>query len=172
MNPQETILLKKTRRWITVFILFLCISGITAFPLEWELQLLTKNLDMLPTVVHPWITKVYEGVQNTNTQYPFIFYGTDWLAFSHLVIAVAFIGPYLNPVKNVWVLQFGMIACVMIFPLALIAGQVRGIPFCWQLIDCSFGIFGLIPLGSAYRLTKKMELPENTSKNIQLTIVH
>jgi hypothetical protein len=30
--------------------------------------------------------------------------------------------------------------------LALIAGPVRGIPFYWRMIDCSFGIFGTIPL--------------------------
>ena len=30
----------------------------------------------------------------------------------------------------------------MIFPLAFIAGPIRGITFYWQLIDCSFGVFG------------------------------
>ena len=39
-----------------------------------------------------------------------------------------------------------MIACVLIVPLALICGPLRGIPPFWQLIDCSFGVFGIIPL--------------------------
>jgi hypothetical protein len=34
----------------------------------------------------------------------------------------------------------------MVIPWALIFGAVRGIPFWWRLIDCSFGIFGFIPL--------------------------
>jgi hypothetical protein len=67
------------------------------------------------------------------------------------VIAVAFIGPLKDPVKNIWVMQFGMIACVMVFPLAFIAGPIRGIPFYWQLIDCSFGVFGFLLLYVCYR---------------------
>jgi hypothetical protein len=75
-----------------------------------------------------------------------MFYGTDWLAFAHIVIAIAFIGPLRDPVKNVWVVQFGMIACVLVIPTALICGQIRGVPFYWRLIDCSFGVIGIIPL--------------------------
>jgi len=37
-------------------------------------------------------------------------------------------------------------ACVGVIPLALICGPLRGIPFYWQLIDCSFGVVGFIPL--------------------------
>jgi len=44
-----------------------------------------------------------------------------------------------------------MIACALIVPLALICGPLRGIPFVWQLIDCSFGVFGIIPLWLARR---------------------
>jgi hypothetical protein len=79
-------------------------------------------------------------------KYPFIFYGTDWLAFAHVVIAVAFWGPLRDPIKNIWVVEFGMIACVMVIPLAMIFGPIRGIPFFWRLADCSFGVFGIIPL--------------------------
>jgi hypothetical protein len=32
--------------------------------------------------------------------YPFLAYGTDWLAFVHLVIAVAFVGPFFDPVPD------------------------------------------------------------------------
>lgn len=39
-----------------------------------------------------------------------------------------------------------MIACVLVIPTALIFGEIRGIPLWWRLLDCSFGIFGLIPL--------------------------
>jgi hypothetical protein len=39
-----------------------------------------------------------------------------------------------------------LIACAGVIPLALIAGQIRGIPLPWRLIDCSFGVFGALPL--------------------------
>ena len=93
-----------------------------------------------------------EGLETTGREYPFLAYGTDWLAFAHLVIAVAFWGPLRDPVRNIWVVEFGMIACLLVIPLALICGPIRGIPFCWQLIDCSFGVFGLIPLAIVRRL--------------------
>ncbi len=63
-----------------------------------------------------------------------------------IVIAVAFVGPLRDPVRNLWVVEFGMIACVLVVPLALICGPLRGIPFFWRLIDCSFGVLGIIPL--------------------------
>jgi hypothetical protein len=92
-----------------------------------------------------------------NQRYPFLAYGYDWLAFAHLVIAVAFVGPLKDPVRNIWIIEFGMIACLMIFPLALIAGWVRQIPFYWQLIDCSFGVIGLLPLKICYNKIKQLE---------------
>jgi len=48
--------------------------------------------------------------------------------------------------RYIWVINFGLIACAGVIPLALICGPVRGIPFYWQLIDCSFGVVGFIPL--------------------------
>jgi hypothetical protein len=98
------------------------------------------------TGVLPWVERVQAALRTTDTLYPFLAYGTDWLAFAHLVIAVAFVGPYLDPVRNKWIITFGLIACAGVIPLALIAGPIRGIPFPWRLIDCSFGIFGSIPL--------------------------
>ncbi|CAM5660696.1 hypothetical protein SALBM217S_01493 [Streptomyces griseoloalbus] len=58
-----------------------------------------------------------------DTDAPFLLLGTDWLAFAHLVIAVAFYGPYRDPVRNIWVVEFGMIACAGIIPLAWSAAQ-------------------------------------------------
>jgi len=145
--------LRRIRFWLAVFIVGLVLSGITAFPLQTELGWLVSFLHSnaiqpiaQSTGLLPWVERVYEGLRNTNTHYPFLAYGTDWLAFAHLVIAVAFIGPYINPVRNKWVVDFGLIACAGIIPLALIAGYFRGIPLLWRLIDCSFGIFGCIPL--------------------------
>lgn len=148
----------KIRIWIILFVVFLILSGITAFPLETELSFLTNHSSAFPEILRNWITIIFDAVRETNTKFPYLSYGTDWLAFAHIVIATVFIGPLLDPVKNVWVIQFGIIACIMVFPLAFIAGSIRHIPFYWQLIDCSFGVLGIIPLYIVYRLTNKLEI--------------
>lgn len=103
-----------------------------------------------------WISRVHRGVTGTSQDYPFILYGTDWLAFGHLAIAIAFLGPLRDPVRNLWVVEFGMIVCVLVIPWALFFGPIRGIPFFWQLIDCSFGVVGIVPLYLARRYTRRM----------------
>ena len=147
--------------WLWVFIAGLVISGVTAFPLESELRAFAKFIDADTNVgtsgFAAWIARVRDGLIDTNTKYPFLAYGTDWLAFAHLVIAVAFIGPLRDPVRNIWVVKFGMIACAMVVPLALIAGAIRGIPLGWRMIDCSFGVFGIVPLAICYREIKRLE---------------
>ena len=60
--------------------------------------------------------------------------------------AMLFIGVYQHPVRNRWIIQWAIITCIGVLPLAFIAGSIRGIPFFHILIDCSFGIVGLIPL--------------------------
>jgi hypothetical protein len=144
--------LKLIRLVLGFFIVALILSGLTAFPLRWELSILTTWFgegtrigNLLPSLAW-WLAYVQEGLETTGRDYPFLAYGTDWLAFAHLIIAVAFLGPLRDPVKNLWVVEFGMIACVGVIPLALICGPIRGIPVYWQLIDCSFGVFGFIPL--------------------------
>jgi len=107
-------------------------------------------------VIHRWLQKVLLAYKNVNEQYSFLLYGYDWLAFAHFVLAILFIGPYRDPVKNIWVVEFGLIACVLVFPLAFIAGHFRQIPFGWQLLDCSFGVFGFIPLKIIHNKIKNL----------------
>lgn len=134
----------------------LFLSGLTAIPVERGLSLLLPYFspDSLPGA---WLHKVYTGAADTNRRYPFIAYGYDWLAFAHFVLAVLFIGPFKDPVRNKWIITFGMIACLLIIPFALIAGHFRGIPIGWRLIDCSFGVIGLLPLGICYRRITALE---------------
>jgi hypothetical protein len=153
--------------WLIIFIVCLALAGLTAFPLVWELRFASGVLHsfgfqhVLPSFVQ-WIDRVSAGVGVTNAEYPFIFYGTDWLAFAHLMIAVAFIGPLRDPVRNIWVVQFGMIACACVIPLAAIAGPIRGIPLGWELLDMSFGVVGIIPLIIVYRLIRRLERTQTT----------
>jgi hypothetical protein len=156
--------LRAVRVWLAVFMVGLVVSGLTAFPLRTEVR-------WLDAVVHShavrpvaervrlvaWVDRVDEALEQMGAQYPFLQYGTDWLAFAHLAIAVAFIGPWRDPVRNRWVITFGLIACAGVVPLALIAGAVRGIPMAWRLVDCSFGVFGCVPLLMARRHVQWME---------------
>ena len=125
--------LLRIRLWLGAFIAGLVLSGITAFPLQSELRWLVLLLHagfLVPiaqsTHLLAWIERVDGALIATNGRYPFLAYGTDWLAFAHLVIAVAFIGPFVDPVRNKWVVTFGLIACAGVIPLALIAGPMRG----------------------------------------------
>ena len=140
-------LLKQVRILTILFMIALLLSGIPVFPLQSELKLLINtNVFADGSVIKQWLVKVVTALQITQKQYPFLFYGFDWLAFAHIVIAILFIGVYQHPVRNRWIIQWAMISCVCIFPLAFIAGSIRGIPFFHMLIDCSFGAAGLIIL--------------------------
>lgn len=165
MDEQTRIhtLRKRIKALLIFFIAALLASGITAFPLQWEINLLVKTLG--PTTrmaqvwpaLSDWIGHVHEGLTAMHSQYPFLAYGTDWLAFAHIVIAMAFIGPLRDPVKNIWVIEFSLIACVLVVPLAIIAGPLRGIPFFWRLIDSAFGVFGFIPLWLVRQAIRRLE---------------
>ena len=139
---KEIILIK---RWLAFFMVALVFSGLTALPTEAELAFLTR---LIPPSNEwgEWFREVYKGVEDTNDKYPFIAYGYDWLAFAHFILAILFTGPYREPVRNKWVIEFGIIACLCIIPFAFIAGQFRGIPVGWRMIDGMFGVLGLVPL--------------------------
>ena len=76
----------------------------------------------------------------------FLFYGTDWLAFGHFVIAAAFVGVLRHPVRNRWLFNWGLIVCAAVVPYAVVLGALRGIPWWWRLIDSAFGVAGFVPL--------------------------
>ena len=146
-----------------LFIVGLFLSGITAFPLLSELRLLDHLLnphhlpvtDGSPSLLK-WIDRVHHGLEETYASYPWIAYGTDWLAFAHIIIALFFIGPLIDPVSSRSTLLAGIAACILVVPLALICGPIRGIPFYWRLIDCSFGLFGVLPLLYCLRLRREI----------------
>lgn len=153
----KTKLKSQIKQLTTFFIIALILSGITAFAIETELNYLLKYTIHFPDGVNIWLNKVYVAISETNIKYPMLAYGYDWLAFAHIVIAIAFWGVYRDPVRNIWIVEFGMISCVLILPLAFICGNIRKIPFGWQLIDCSFGIIGIIPLYYLRKLISKLE---------------
>lgn len=155
-----------TIRILTAFVIFgLVISGITAFPLLHELNLLSGFFTNAEGSIDPddysgvahWILFVREGLEVTYGIYPFIGYGTDWLAFGHIVIALFFIPAYRDPIRYQDVYRVGIWAALLVIPLAFICGPLRGIPLYWRLIDCMFGVAAMIPLFWILSLIRKME---------------
>jgi hypothetical protein len=150
--------LRRIRGLTLLFMAGLVASGLTAIPLESELACATKWFGPPATgSVAAWLTRVSAGVSETGSRFPFLAYGTDWLAFGHFVIALAFVGALRDPVRNRWLYQFGLIACVLVVPYAVGFGSVRGIPAGWRLVDCSFGVAGFLPVWLAWRWTGKLE---------------
>lgn len=152
MNRGE--ILRRRIKWLTwFFIAGLIASGATAIPLNWELDLLVKWLGLAgqtsgtaPNELARWLLKAREAMQDVSARHPLLFYGTDWLAFGHFVIAIAFVGALRDPGRNRWLFDFGLIACALVVPYVLGFGALRGIPLWWRLVDCSFGGFGFVPL--------------------------
>ena len=165
---RETLLLRRIR-WLTwLFIFGLVFSGVTAIPLVTELSWLARWFGVegqtsttATTELARWLLHIRESLAATQAAHPQLFYGTDWLAFGHIVIAVAFIGALRDPVRNRWLFDFGLIACVMVVPWAFGFGTIRGIPVWWRLMDCSFGVFGAVPLWWCRKWARELEKAES-----------
>jgi hypothetical protein len=162
---RETQLRRRLRGLTWLFIAGLVLSGVTAIPLVSEVNALVHWLGLenqtsatTGTEVTRWLLLIRDALVETQARHPQLFYGTDWLAFGHVVIAVAFVGALRDPVRNRWLYDFGLIACAMVIPWAFYFGAVRGIPLWWRLIDCSFGVFGAVPLWWCRRWTRELEI--------------
>ena len=161
--------LRRRIRWLTwFFIVGLVMSGVTAIPLVTELNWLVKMFGAdgqtsatASTELTRWLLHIRESLVATQSAHPQLFYGTDWLAFGHIVIAVAFVGVLRDPVRNKWLFDFGLIACAMVIPWAFVFGAVREIPVWWRLIDCSFGVFGAVPLWWCRKWVGELEKAES-----------
>ena len=130
----------------------LIFSGATAiFPLE-GLRFLAP-LYSPGSLVHQvwpdmadWLSLVRTALEQTYATYPFLAYGYDWLAFGHFIIAIPFILAIRDPMRNTWVVPFGLAACLLVLPHALLFRAIRGIPLFWRLVDTLFGVGGLLLL--------------------------
>ncbi len=155
-----------TRRFriaLALFIAGLIVSGVTAFPLLAEVKLLTRMLGLGDATSpagyagadHRLLTLRF-GLEEIHRANPWIAYGTDWLAFAHLVIALFFIAPLIDPPSSRPNILVGLAACAGVIPLALICGAIRGIPFAHRLVDCSFGVIGGLLLLYCLRLLPRI----------------
>ena len=138
--------LRCIRRWLAFFMAALLLSGLTAVPLVTLTALLAEWTAPIGGAQQAWAAHAAAAVAHVDATYPLLFYGTDWLAFAHVVIALAFIGPWRDPVRNRWVVEWGLWCCALVVVLAFAWAPLRGIPFFWRCVDASFGVFGAGPL--------------------------
>ena len=130
-TQQQIKLQKKIKVGIVITIIGLLLNGISAVPLRTELSILLSKPDALPKFLADWWTYVNQGVNETSYNYNFMRYGFDWLAFAHLLIAIAFFGPLRDPIKNEWIIKWGMIASALSVLMALGWERMRAIPMWW-----------------------------------------
>lgn len=97
---------------MALFIVALVISGVTAFPLLAELKLVVRLLGLEAasgpaghTGLAFWMLTIRFGLEDMYRQNPWIAYGTDWLAFGHIVIALFFVRPLFCPEESRWTLS-------------------------------------------------------------------
>src|SRR5689334_1353153 len=88
--------LTKIRVAIIVFVTLLVLSGVTAFPLRTEMEFLIAHKNSFPQTLGTWIQTIYDAVKQTPD---LVLYGTDWLAFAHIIIALFFVPVYIDPVR-------------------------------------------------------------------------
>jgi len=169
-SGRRAVLRRRVRVLLVLVVFGLLVSGVTAFPIRHEMELLMGWLGVPPDASHEqysgilgWLVRVHNGLRDMYDEFPWIAYGTDWLAFAHVLLAVLFVGAAVDPVRNIWVIRFGLIACAGVIPLALICGPIRGIPFYWRLIDCAFGVAAFVPLFLAHRFTTQLAVLQNAS---------
>lgn len=154
----ETALRRKIKLAIIIIIAGLILNGITAVPLQTELNMLLSKPDILPEFLRSWWMYAQKGITETTRHYTFMRYGFDWLAFAHLLIAIAFIGPLKDPVKNEWIITWGMIASALSVLMAIGWERLRGIPFWWSCVDASISIASFAILWLCYRWIRQLKV--------------
>ena len=97
-NRQALELRRKVQILLVLYGLALIAIGLATIPLQVEIAVLENVTgdrsaleEVWPAMAH-WISRVQEGVSRAYGTYPFLQYGTDWLAFAHVVIGIAFLG--------------------------------------------------------------------------------
>ncbi len=143
-----------------IIVFGLLVSGITVWPAIPELKMAVRIVwgDAEPIgVLHGFVLQAIEGFESVEANYPFMLYAHDWLAFAHIVLAILFAGAIRDPVRNIWIVQCGLIMCVLVPVLAGICIPIRGLPPVWFWIDFAFTPVAALPLWIALRDIRRVE---------------
>ncbi len=157
---QQTERIGRARVMLAIVSFGLFMSGVTIWPASWEL---TTIVDLLwgnaePTgTLHRFLVGTIDALEMLAADYPFMLYGYDWLAFAHIVLAILFAGAIRDPVRNLWVIQFGIICCILVPVLAGVFVPIRGLPLFWFWIDFAFAPGAALPLLVAWRDVRRIE---------------
>ncbi len=138
----------------------LVVSGVTVWPAIPELKIAVRIVwgDGEPVgALHGFILRTIEGLQSVEANYPFMLYAHDWLAFAHIALAILFAGAIRDPVRNVWIVQCGLIMCALVPVLAGICIPIRGLPLVWFWVDFAFAPAAALPLWIAMRDIRRAE---------------
>jgi hypothetical protein len=145
---------------IGIVVFGLLISGVTVWPAILEVKLLLNLIwgdAPASSEIHRFGLDVLAALEHMKAETPFMFYAHDWLAFAHIVLAILFAGIIKDPVRNIWVIQCGLIMCALIPVLAGICIPLRGLPPAWFWIDSAFAPGAAIPLWIAFCDVRKHE---------------
>ena len=143
-----------------VIVFGLLVSGITVWPAVPELRIAVEIVwgGGAPTDgLHGFVMHAIERLEFVQAHYPFMLYAHDWLAFAHIMLAILFAGAIRDPVRNVWIVQCGLIMCALVPVLAGICIPLRGMPLVWFWIDFAFAPAAALPLWIALRDIKRTE---------------
>ena len=152
--------LTRAKVMLGIVVFGLLVSAITIWPVEAELKTLVGILwgQSEPTgVFHKFILQVIDALESIEANYSFMLYGYDWLAYAHIVLAILFAGAIRDPVRNVWIVQCGLIMCALIPVLAGICIPIRGLPLRWFWLDFAFAHGAGLPLWIALRDIRRAE---------------
>ena len=156
-ESRQHTLRRNIRMAILITIIGLLLNGVSAIFLKGELHVLMSKADAMPSFMRDWFTYTSKGLNATNSQYPFMRYGFDWLAFAHLFIAIAFIGPLQDPVKNEWIVRWGMIVSAISVVMAFGWERVRAIPLWWSCIDALVAVAAFVILWLCNRWIQQLK---------------
>lgn len=150
--------MKRAKIMLGIVSFGLLVSGVTVWPavpeLKWAVRLAWGE-GPADGVLHGFVLRAIEGLEYVGAQYPFMLYAHDWLAFAHIMLAILFTGAIRDPVRNVWIVQCGLIMCALVPVLAGVCIPLRGLPWIWFWIDFAFAPAAALPLWIALRDIRK-----------------
>ena len=152
--------LKRARLMLAIVAAGLLVSAVTIWPAMWELKTLVHVVwgpGEATGVIHGFILRAIEAIEYVGAEYPFLFYAGDWLAFALIVLAILFYGARRDPVRNVWIVQCGLIMCALVPVLAAVCVPLRGLPAGWFWVDTAFAPAAGLPLWIALRDIRRVE---------------
>ena len=141
--------MKRAKWMLGIVACGLFVAGVTIWPavpeLKWGVRLIWGDAEPVGAL-HTFVLQALAGLEHMNVEYPFMLYAHDWLAYAHIMLAILFAGAMRDPVRNVWIVQCGLIMCALVPVLALICIPIRGIPMVWFWLDFMFAPAAALPL--------------------------